>query len=367
MSVLKRRDGGWRIDIVIRRGKNTVRIKKAARGARNRSEALAMERELRAKLERKADPTAKAPSFEAFASDFLERYALANNKLSEFRSKKQILHEHLVPWFGEQQLDSITVEDVETYKAKKLELGLSKKTINNHMAVLSKLFAVAVEWHRIGSAPRIKRMKLPPLEHDFFPAAESRRLIEAGESFSCMIAVAIHTGLRMGELLGLRRSDVSQTKIVVRQAIVCGEITTPKSHKAREIPLNRTAREALAHAGAFTGARDGYVFHGEGGVALTRGECKWPLWSACRRAGLRRVGWHLLRHSFASQLATAGVSMRSIQDLLGHSDIRQTMRYAYLSPQVTEDAVRALDEDGAITYGTGSQGPTTDRKPGEEA
>lgn len=57
----------------------------------------------------------------------------------------------------------------------------------------------------------------------------------------------------------------------------------------------------------------------------------------------------------------AGVAIRSIQELLGHADLKMTMRYAHLSPHVTVDAVHALDTDGAITYGTDSQGPITDR------
>jgi site-specific recombinase XerD len=84
-----------------------------------------------------------------------------------------------------------------------------------------------------------------------------------------------------------------------------------------------------------------------GGRVLTKkGECKHPLWSACKRAGLRRIGWHVARHSFASHLAMRGAPIKAIQELLGHATIAMTMRYAHLSPEVARDAVSLLDRRG---------------------
>jgi integrase len=82
---------------------------------------------------------------------------------------------------------------------------------------------------------------------------------------------------------------------------------------------------------------------------VAMGLCARHLWGAARRAGLRRIRWHDLRRSFASQLITAGVSIRQVQEWMGHSTIGMTMRYAHLAPGGGADLIRALEapEDGA--------------------
>jgi len=76
---------------------------------------------------------------------------------------------------------------------------------------------------------------------------------------------------------------------------------------------------------------------------LGKNEVKHPLWRACRKAGLRQIGWHVLRHTYASHLAMRGAPLKAIQELLGHATIEMTMRYSHLSPGVRRDVVRMLD------------------------
>jgi site-specific recombinase XerD len=75
------------------------------------------------------------------------------------------------------------------------------------------------------------------------------------------------------------------------------------------------------------------VFCGEDGGRLDRNKVKHPFWRNVKEAGVRLIRLHDLRHSFASQLVSAGVNLRVVQDLLGHADIKMTMRYAHLAPQ----------------------------------
>jgi site-specific recombinase XerD len=92
---------------------------------------------------------------------------------------------------------------------------------------------------------------------------------------------------------------------------------------------------------------------------LTATECKWPLWCACKRASLRQIGWHVLRHSFASHLVMKGATLKAVQELLGHADIRMTMRYAHLSPSARREAVELLDRGQYLGSG---QGPVSQAK-----
>lgn len=357
---------GWQMDFAVRLGGKNVRVKKACKGARNQREALAMERAERDRLVNRG-AMGEAPTFAAFRVEFLENYARANNKPSEYQTKRDVLAKHLGPAFDSMLLDEIQDEQVEAYKSAKLLAGLKPKTINNHLAVLSKLLVTARRWKRIASVPEIQRLKVPEAEFDFFTFDEARELAKHAGGYPCgdMIRFALNTGLRQGELIGLRVMDVLDGKILVRQSIVRGVKGTPKSHKPREVSLNAYAQQQLRLGCAAPPGTDApvfrLVFRGDDGFELSKGDCKWPLWMACKRAGLRRVGWHVLRHTFASHLAMRGVPIKSIQELLGHSDIRQTMRYAHLSPDVKEDAVKLL-ETGYQTARKGTRTVRTARK-----
>lgn len=348
MSVRKRKDGRWQLDFyyVDAATGEKRRYKRAAKGAKNRSEALAQEQKKRAELERGgAVQAGEAPLLEDFAKEFLDTYARVTNKPAEQESKEAILRLHVTPFFGKMRLDKVGPRDIERFKAAALEEGTAAKTINNRLTVLRRLYAVAKEWGRVAAVPTIRWLKTPEPEFDFFDAAESARLVEGADAgqWRCMVLVALRTGLRVGELIALRWDDVDLVtrRIVVRKNMSRGVIGTPKGGRSREVELSPAAVASLRELPSrFAGA---LVFPGEDGRHLTRNACKHPLWRACRRAGLRRVGWHVLRHSTASQLVMAGVPMRAVQELLGHRDIKQTMRYSHLSPDVRSNAVALLD------------------------
>ncbi len=194
-------------------------------------------------------------------------------------------------------------------------------------------------------------------EFDFLDFDEAGRLLDASEpepGWHAMILLGMRTGMRQGELLALRWEDVDLVarRLLVRQAYVRGVIGTPKNGKGRVIPLSR---DAIITLKAHRHLRGEYVFCQEDGSLLTKGMCKHPLWRACRRASLRRIGWHCLRHTFASHLAMRGKPLKVIQELLGHSTIEMTMRYAHLAPVVHQDAVDALDEASPFRYVDGSE------------
>jgi integrase len=319
----------------------------------NRRAAERLEHELREEL-LGADGAVKpgpasVPTLKEFAQRFVETYARNNNKPSEIENKESILRVHLVPALGHLALNAIKPPDVEIYKSRKLNEGLARKSVNNHLTVLRRSLAIAVEWGLIESVPVIRWLELPPPEFDFLTIVEARRLIEAADAeWRCMIIVAVRTGLRLGELLALRWVDVDLDggRLVVRRAAARGVIGTPKNGKAREVPLSEQAADALRNQQPRRGE---FVFCTPAGSMLTRGATKWPLKRALARSGLRTIGWHVLRHSFASQLVMRGAPLKSVQELLGHSTIEMTMRYSHLSPDARRDAVRLLDvKDSAV-------------------
>lgn len=353
MSVSKRKDGRWRVDVVGWQGGERVRIKKCAR---TRSEGQRIEGELRAKLASgQMVAPAKVPTFAEWAKEFLEVYAATNNKPSEQQTKKTLLDHHLNPAFGDARLDRISVADIERYKASKLALQRAPKTVNNHLAVLRRMFHVAIEWGRMsGPAPKIVFLKVAAPVFRFLTFDEARALLDAAEAeWRPMLLVALRTGLRIGELLALRWEDVDlvNARLMVRRTVYRGRMGTTKGGRDRQVSLSPEAVTALRTLPSRFAK--GFVF-GAGREPLKPTEVKWPLWRAADGAKLARFSWHVLRHTFASHLVMKGVALRGVQELLGHQSIEMTMRYAHLSPEVTTDAVARLDEKvGVEKSGTG--------------
>ena len=290
--------------------------------------------------------TQDIPMFEAFAQEFIDSYARVNDKPSSVRSKEKILRVNLVPFFGGMRLGEIGPRQIERYKAVKLKT-LRRKTINNHLTVLRRMFSLAQEWGVIESVPRVRWLKAERPEIRFLSFGEAERLLAVSRpspQWHTMILVALHTGLRLGELIGLQWKDLDLKggQLRVRRSVTDGIIGTPKSGKARDLPLTPSVVKALRQHRHTLGP---WVFCQEDGVLLTDGQCKWPLYRAYDRAGVERMGWHPLRHTFASHLVMRGVPLAAVQKLLGHATIEMTMRYAHLSLSTLQQAVQVLEQE----------------------
>jgi integrase len=293
------------------------------------------------------------PTVKAFAPIYLASSRL-DNKLSWFMSKEVILSRHILPRVGDLRLDEITFAVVEDLKialaetrngrCKRTARKLNPKTINNVLTTLRHMLQVARKRGLIDRLPEITRMKAPPSKFDFLTFEESERLIAHAEGeWRTMIIVALRTGLRRGELLGLRWEDVDlvRGKLYVQQSYVRGVFGLPKSGKPREVPLSNQARQALQ---AHRHTRSERVFCDAEGRPFKTGILLSKLWRMCRLAKLgRKIGWHVARHSFASHLVMRGVAIRAVQEMMGHASIVITQRYAHLAPEVSRDAVQLLD------------------------
>ena len=190
--------------------------------------------------------------------------------------------------------------------------------------------------------------KLPKPAFDFLTFEEAERLVDAAEpEWRTLLLVALKTGLRQGELIGLQWSDLDlpRGKLHVRRTIWRGVADLPKGGRERTVDLPASAVDALK---AHRHLRGPLTCSARRTASRSRpGRCRQPLRRALTRAGISReegrIGWHDLRHTYGSHLAMRGVPLKVIQELMGHATIEMTERYAHLSPDTRREAVGVLD------------------------
>jgi len=288
------------------------------------------------------------PTLAEFEARYLENAEL-HNKPGTIQEKRSIFRNHLTSTFGPQRLNSIGALEFDALKLKLKRAGTSSKTINNVLGTLHNTLVQAAEWQLIPTPPKLRNVKdleAEP-EQDFLSFEEADRLVRTTSAVHRpTIVLALNTGLRRGELRALQWSDVrlQPGRIVVRRAVYRGYFGTPKGGRSREVPLNNNARTALQQHRHLRGP---FVFCNEDGTYVKSDTCRKVIDAAAKAAGLRPIGWHTLRHTFASHLVMRGVPLAAVQRLLGHASIKTTMRYAHLSPSITLDAVCVLDGPGA--------------------
>jgi len=147
-----------------------------------------------------------------------------------------------------------------------------------------------------------------------------------------LIILDLNTGLRRGELFNLKWNDVDRAMLTVK-----GE--GAKTGQTRHVPLNQEAYSVLYQWK--TQSQDNkLVFPGKGGGRLTNVNNSWR--KLLKDANITDFRFHDMRHHFASRLVMAGVDLNTVRELLGHADIKMTLRYSHLSPQVKQAAVDKL-------------------------
>lgn len=295
-----------------------------------------------------AESSQKRAAFSGFAKHWYDLHVQNNNKPTQARAVEQTLRCHLVPFFGDRDLRKITAEDLERYKATKAR-SLAAKSVNNHLGILGRMFRSAIEWDYCERNPAraTQPLRLPPADLAWWQATESdtflRTVRKNDPDWYPFFLCALRTGMRLGELVALRWADVDfeRGSLHVGRSWSHGHETTPKSGRSRTLPLSPELSAALSALRAKP--RGLLVFCGEDGGRLDRNKVKHPFWRNVKEAGVRLIRLHDLRHSFASQLVSAGVNLRVVQDLLGHADIKMTMRYAHLAPEERVEVVAKLD------------------------
>lgn len=355
----KREQRGWEVDIrlTLPNGEPYRERKKSMCSSKSSTETWAKQREahlIKFGIAEGTTPVVKeVPTVAGFYEAFMA-YSKTNNRPSTVCAKEAMMRCHLLPFFGAMKLDTVGPEDVDRYKARKLAEELEKKTINNHLAALRKLFNLAAEYGKIDRVPKIKAFALTKnksiTSDEFLTFEEADRFVgAAAPEWKVFLLVALRTGLRVGELLALRWGDIDfvQGVLVVRRTAWRKQEGPPKSGSERVVPLSGEVRSALRQYRHLKGE---YVFCDDHGNRLTHSAVKNVAPTTCKRAGLaKRITTHKLRHTFASHLAMRGKPEKCVQDLLGHGSAAMTQRYTHLSPNVLRDAVESLDMPAPVT------------------
>lgn len=361
-TIYKRTDGRWEAKIALPDGRRKSfyyptrqeAARRLAEATRDRDKGLPI--------------VAEAQTVAAFAASWLETVK-PTVKASTWRSYEHRLRVYLVPTLGRVRLARLTPQHLQELYARKLEDGLSTTTVNHLHAIVHKMLEQAMRWGvllrnvaDLVDPPRIAEHEIRPFTLD-----QARALLAAarGDRWEAFYVLALHTGMRLGELLGLRWRDVDLARgsLQVRgslQPAPIGEaglvIGSPKTPRARrKIALTDAARAALlAHRarqheerlwlGAAWQDHD-LVFPSTIGTAADPMHVlRRQFYPLLTRAGLPRARLHDLRHTAATLMLSDGVNVKVVSEMLGHADVSTTLRiYAHVLPDMQASAKAAID------------------------
>ena len=263
---------------------------------------------------------------------------------------------------------------IDKWRSDRRKAGISASTINRDIAALKASLSKAVEWRIINTHPLAA---LKPLKTDekvnvrYLSDDETTSLRKAlverdrrmanernnanqwrekrgyslypdvtdysyADHLTPMTLLTINTGLRRGEMFNLKWSDINlDTKTLTIQG------KTAKSGQTRHLPLNLEVIKTLMQWKDQT-SDNGLIFPNKLGKRFHTIKRSWA--NIIKSAGITRFRWHDLRHDFASKLVMAGVPLNTVRELLGHTDLKTTLRYAHLAPDHKADAVERLSK-----------------------
>jgi len=285
------------------------------------------------------------PPFERVAEQYAE-WAEINKR--GWRQTGRFNHQALLTYFRGKPITQITPWLIEKYKLWRRE-GLQPATVNRDLSLLSHIFTKAIEWGHVTEHP-IKGGKVKKLpgetmrERILTPEEEARLLAEASDTLRPIVTLALDTGMRRGEILGL-----TWDRVDLRQ----GEILLPhsKNGRMRRLPLTDRAREALRALHPSPTA-SGHVFTLANG--RPQRDIREGFKGAILRAGLPGLRPHDLRHTFATRLVLAGVDIVTVQRLLGHQTLAMTQRYAHPTSADMRRAIQSLNDLDRVRHNRGT-------------
>jgi integrase len=312
------------------------RIQRVAVNAQTAEEAgLALQTEVRRVFDRAQGVKEKKQIvFSDLAKLYIDNYAKSNKR--SWRCDDYCIDAHLKPFFGKKDLGEISPLDVEAYRAQRLEAGIKKSTSNRELALLKRMFHLASDWGYAGGNP-VTKVKLfserDNLKERVLTADEETRLLaHCAPHLRPIVVFALNTGMRRGEILGLRWDQIDASGRSVR-------VTRTKGGRDRIVPLNDAAA-GVVKAQRKT-SHGSHVFPSMKGREFMR-TVDHSFGRACRLAGIVGLRFHDLRHTFATRLIRRGADIITVQALLGHYSVTVTQRYTHSGADEKRRAVEAL-------------------------
>jgi integrase len=300
-------------------------------------------------------------TFSAFGAIWLRDYATVQVKPSTLDGYRIMLEGSLIPYFGNVPLTSITTADVQRYVAERLAPGKCAVTVQKALIMLKGMLKQAIEWGylRVNPAQVVKAPRREHKEMDFLTPAEIPVFLDAvPPEWQPLFFTLIFTGMRLGELLALRWSDLDWTSQTIRvsRSVWHGQFQEPKTRNSvRTIGMSDRLMAMLMDRMLNAPASpDDLVFCTERGGLLDPANLRHRVCGpALTAAGLRKIRIHDLRHTFASLLINQGENLKYVQQQLGHASITTTVdRYGHLMPDAHVGAGRRLD---ASVFGHGPE------------
>lgn len=328
-----------------------------------KQDAIKKKNEALKELERGTLATGEQRRLGEYLEDWLENVHKSKLRVGTYINYKKLIR-YIVADLGDIWLQKLTPQQVQAFYAKKLDAKLSSKIVYNMHGVLHLALKNAVRWGLVSrnvcdlvTPPSIVSREVVPLTEE-----QARLLIKhvRGHHLEVLLATAVVTGMRRGELLALRWSDIdfARSRLLVLHSVnfiegyvegkpktAAGKrvISLPeflldmlKAHRSQQLERSKTAARWEDHDLVFPNLSGSYLHPGHKGEAFRK---------LLKEAGLPTIHFHDLRHSAALILLCMSVNVKVIQELLGHSDISITLRtYSHLLPSQQQEVVKTWNE-----------------------
>ena len=340
----------WEYDYKDLKGKRKIK-----KGFNTRDEAERALVKHYEELNKGINPINKKTNIKEAGELYLRLHASTNCKPSTYKTYEGYLYNIIVPFFGDLNINEISPILIKEFMKQMQDKGRANATINKYIKFMSAIYNFMIDSDitvrnplvRIKSLKEVKNKKIRALCTEEVQALLSKTK-QVYPDFFPLLFTALFTGMRQGELFALTWDSINwiTKKITIDKNYTHGTLGTPKTGKIRVIDMSDELAKVLREwRMACPKGENNLVFpNNEGHYKSAENMMKRRFLPALNRAGIDRIRFHDLRHTYASLLLANGAPMKYVQHQLGHSSITMTMDlYTHLLPEVNDKCVNLLN------------------------